>query len=72
MSPIELARGSFSNNNHMKILLFLCALSVVVMHFNQDLSPMYWVGLTGFTFTGILIAKRLDDERAARNNKKHL
>lgn len=56
----------------MKILLALCALSVLVMHLNQDLSPMYWVGLTGFTFTSILIAKRLDDERAARNNTKHL
>lgn len=54
----------------MKILLFLCALSVLVMHFNQDLSPLYWVGLIGFTLTSILIAKRLDDERAARNNKK--
>lgn len=56
----------------MKILLALCALSVVVMHFNQDLNPVYWVGFTGFTLTSILIAKRLDDERAARNNKKHM
>lgn len=36
----------------MKILLFLCALSVLVMHFNQDLSAMYWIGFVGFIITG--------------------
>lgn len=56
----------------MKILLFLCALSVLVMHFNQDLSAMYWIGFVGFIITGFSIANRLDNERAARNNKEHL
>lgn len=56
----------------MKILLALCALSVLVMHFNQDLSAMYWIGFVGFIITGFSIANRLDNERAARNNKKHL
>lgn len=56
----------------MKILLALCALSVLVMHFNQDLNPVYWIGLSGFVITGFSIANRLDNERAARNNKKHL
>lgn len=50
----------------MKILLFLCALSVLVMHFNQDLSAMYWIGFVGFIITGFSIANRLDNERAAR------
>ena len=48
----------------MKILLFLCALSVLVMHFNQDLSAMYWIGFVGFIITGFSIANRLDNERA--------
>lgn len=43
----------------MKILLFLCALSVLVMHFNQDLSAMYWIGFVGFIITGFSIANRL-------------
>lgn len=56
----------------MKKLILLCAISVAVMHFNQDLSAMYWVGLIGFTFTSILIAKRLDDGRTGESDKKHL
>lgn len=44
----------------MKTLILLCAVSLVVMHANQDLSPMYWVGLVTFVFTVILIANRLD------------
>ena len=56
----------------MKKLILLCALSVAVMHFNQDLSAMYWVSLIGFTFTSILIAKRLDDGRTGESDKKHL
>lgn len=72
MLSIKLTRGSFLIFNHMKILLALCALSVLVMHFNQDLSAMYWIGFVGFIITGFSIANRLDNERAARNNKKHL
>lgn len=55
----------------MKKLLFLCALSVLVMHFNQDLSPMYWVGLIGFIITGFTVANRLDYERTERDNRGH-
>mgnify|MGYP001367579635 CR=1 FL=1 len=55
----------------MKILLFFCALSVLVMHFNQDLSPMYWVGLIGFIITGFIAANRLDYERTERDNRGH-
>lgn len=73
MSPIELAQGSFPNNHHMKILLVLCALSVLVMHFNQDLNPVYWIGLSGFVITGFWAAYKMDkDGRAKRNNKEHL
>lgn len=72
MSPIELAQGSFQNNNHMKILLVLCALSVLVMHFNQDLSAMYWIGFIGFIITGFSIANRLDNGRTSKDNKEHL
>ena len=56
----------------MKILYSFCALSALVMHFNQDLSAMYWAGLIGFIVTSFSIAKRLDDERAARNDKKDI
>lgn len=57
----------------MKMLLVLCALSVLVMHFNQDLNPVYWIGFSGFVITGLWVAYKMDkDERAARNNKKHL
>lgn len=72
MSPIELAQGSFHNNLHMKILLVLCALSVLVMHFNQDLSAMYWIGFIGFIITGFAIANRLDNGRTSKDNKEHL
>lgn len=72
MSPIELAQGSFHNNLHMKILLVLCALSVLVMHFNQDLSAMYWIGFIGFIITGFSIANRLDNGRTSKDNKEHL
>jgi hypothetical protein len=72
MSPIELAQGSFPNNHHMKILLVLCALSVLVMHFNQDLSAMYWIGFIGFIITGFSIANRLDNGRTSKDNKEHL
>lgn len=44
----------------MRKLIILCALSVAVMHFNQDLNPMYWVGFIGFIITGFSIANRLD------------
>lgn len=53
----------------MRKLIVLCAISVVIMHFNQDLSTMYWIGFVGFIITSLLIAKRLDDERTARNNR---
>lgn len=57
----------------MKILLFLCALSVLVMHFNQDLNPVYWVGFSGFVITGLWAAYKMDkDGRTKRNNKEHL
>lgn len=56
----------------MKKLLFLCALSVLVMHFNQDLSAMYWVGFIGFIITGFSIANRLDNGRTSKYNKEHL
>lgn len=57
----------------MRKLIILCALSVAVMHFNQDLNPMYWVGLIGFTFTSVLIANRLDKYgRTGKIGRKHL
>lgn len=72
MLPIKLARGNSFNDNHMKKLLFLCALSVLVMHFNQDLNPVYWIGFSGFIITGFSIANRLDNGRTSKNNKEHL
>ena len=56
----------------MKILLFMCALSIAVMHFNQDMSAMYWIGFAGFVSSSIIISKKLDNERAARNNKEDM
>lgn len=57
----------------MKKLLALCALSVLVMHFNQDLNPVYWIGLSGFVITGFWAAYKMDkDGRTSKNNKKHL
>lgn len=55
-----------------KTLYILSASSLVVMHFNQDLSAMYWAGLIVFTASILSLAKRLDDERAARNDKKDM
>ncbi|WP_317345811.1 hypothetical protein [Phocaeicola plebeius] len=57
----------------MKILLALCALSVLVMHFNQDLNPVYWIGFSGFVITGFWAAYKMDkDGRASKGNKEHL
>lgn len=56
----------------MRKLIILCALSVAVMHFNQDLNPIYWIGLSGFITTGILIANRLDNGRTSKGDRKHL
>lgn len=56
----------------MKKFLFLCALSVLVMHFNQDLNPVYWIGFSGFIITGFSIANRLDNGRTSKDNKEHL
>jgi hypothetical protein len=57
----------------MKKLLFICVLSLLVMHFNQDLNPVYWIGFSGFVITGFGAAYKMDkDERVARNNRKHL
>ena len=56
----------------MRKLIILCALSVAVMHFNQDLSLMYWVGLIGFIITGFSIANRLDNGRTGKSGRKHL
>lgn len=51
----------------MKIQLFLCALSVLVMHFNQDLNPVYWIGFSGFVITGFWAAYKMDkDGRASK------
>ena len=57
----------------MKTLLALCVFSVLVMHFNQDLNPVYWIGFSGFVITGLWAAYKMDkDGRAKRNNKEHL
>lgn len=56
----------------MRKLIILCALSVAVMHFNQDLNMVYWFGLSGFVTTGILIANRLDNGRTGKIGRKHL
>ena len=57
----------------MKVLLFFWALSVLVMHFNQDLNPVYWIGFSGFVITGLWAAYKMDkDGRVKRNNKEHL
>lgn len=57
----------------MKILLALCALSVLMMHFNQDLNPVYWIGFSGFVITGFWAAYKMDkDGRASKGNKEHL
>lgn len=53
----------------MRKLIVLCAISVVIMHFNQDLSAKYWIGFIGVTITSLLIGKRLDNERTERNNR---
>lgn len=52
----------------MQKLISLCALSVVVMHFNQDLSAMYWVGFIGFIITGFSIANKLDNGTGNNRN----
>ena len=44
----------------MKILIAICAVSLAVMHANQDLSPMYWAGLIVFILAVILMANKLD------------
>lgn len=44
----------------MKKLMAICAVSIAVMHANQDLNPMYWGGLIVFIFTVILMANKLD------------
>lgn len=44
----------------MKKLMAICAVSLVVMHANQDLSPMYWAGLIVYLFSIILIANKID------------
>lgn len=46
----------------MKRLLLLCALSVAVMHFNRDLSPMFWAGFAAFAVSIITLACRMDNE----------
>ncbi len=56
----------------MKTLLVICALSALIMHLNQDLNPVYWIGFIGVAITSLLIAKKLDYERAKRSNRKHL
>ena len=44
----------------MKMLIAICVASLVVMHANQDLSPMYWAGLIVFILAVILMANKLD------------
>ena len=56
----------------MRKLIILCAISVAVMHFNQDLNPVYWMGFVGFATTSILIANRLDNGRTGKSGRKHL
>ena len=46
----------------MKKLMAICAASLVVMHANQDLSAMYWVGLIVFILAVILMSNKLDKE----------
>lgn len=46
----------------MKKLMAICAASLVVMHANQDLSAMYWVGLIVFLFSVTILANKLDKE----------
>lgn len=46
----------------MKKLMAICVASLVVMHANQDLSAMYWVGLIVFLFSVIIMANKLDKE----------
>lgn len=56
----------------MKTLLTLCALSILVMHFNQDLNPVYWIGLSGVVITGFWAAYKMDkNERASKNDREH-
>lgn len=79
MTPVERPergyQGTNFKTNQMKKLISICAVSLVVMHANQDLSPMYWAGLVVFMFSVILIANRLDKEGENNNeilgNKKH-
>lgn len=57
----------------MRKLIILCAISVAVMHFNQDLNPMYWVGFIGFIITGFSIANKLDKYgRTEKGDREHL
>ena len=45
----------------MRKLIAICVASLVVMHANQDLNPMYWAGLIVFIFAVILMANKLDN-----------
>lgn len=56
----------------MRKLIILCALSVAVMHFNQDLNPVYWIGFVGFVITGFSIANKLDNGRTEKGDREHL
>lgn len=79
MTPVGRPERGYQGTNfkthQMKKLISICAVSLVVMHANQDLSPMYWAGLVVFMFSVILIANRLDKEGENNNeilgNKKH-
>ena len=65
MQPAEPVRRNLINiksYNQMKKLMAICAASLVVMHANQDLSAMYWVGLIVFLFSVIIMANKLDKE----------
>ena len=44
----------------MRKLIALCVVSLAVMHANQDLGAMYWVGLIVFLFSVILMANKID------------
>jgi len=44
----------------MKTLLALCVFSVLVMHFNQDLNPVYWIGFITFAISALAATYKMD------------
>lgn len=53
----------------MRILLIICAICVVVIHYNQDMNWLYWYSLITFFTCGFIITYKLDHERIKKSDK---